>query len=777
VGNLPAPVTSFVNRRSELAGVRRLLSVARLVTLTGVAGVGKTRLALAIGAEVRRAFPDGVWLVELAHVRDEALLAHTVAHALGLHDLAGDPLGSLIDFVRPRCALLILDNCEHVVDGCAALIDMLLSAAADLRVLATSRELLRLTGEHEFRVAPLSVRAGAGDRRAAADHAVELFSQRAQAVAPGFRLDEGNRDDVEDVCRRLDGIPLAIELAAVRLRVLSVQQLRTRLDDRFDLLTGGSPAALPHQRTLRATVDWSFELCDAAERALWERVSVFGGDFDLRAVEEIYAELDGDGGTGEPVVTVVDGLVAKSVLVSEEHDGQVWYRLLETLREYGRQRLRDSGEEVRVRRAYGRRYLLLAELAEREWFGPGQAGWARLLHREQANLRDAVETLLDVQATEDALRLCAAIWFHWLFSGWLAEGRVWLTRALAVPAPPTPARATALSVASFLASNDGSLQTARLLADEALELAERLDDQVVVARALTRLAAIRLYDGDAKAARPLVADALARLEAAGAGDGPHAVLARNVLAGACRLEGDIAASLEIYRQSMAVCEAHGDATLRTATLIHLARAEWLAGEVSAAVEHVKASVAMQRGCPIPPLISQAVELASWITADAGGVSQLRQAAVMFGAADRIWQDSGLRNLRDAPYFQRMHEQCEAKIRAGVGDAAFDAAFARGAGMSIADIAAEITGTDVGKPVAGGAGHDEPVARLTGREQQVAELIAAGLSNRQIAGKLVVSPRTAESHVQSILTKLGFTSRAQVASYLATRRQPARRDHP
>ena len=765
-------MTSFVNRRVELAAVRRLLSVARLVTLTGVAGVGKTRLALAVGADVRRAFPDGVWLVEFARVRDEALLAHALAHAVGLHELAGDPLGSLIDFVRPRSALLILDNCEHVVGGAAALVEQVLSAAADVRALATSRELLRLGGEHEFRVAPLSVLAG--DRReAAAGHAVELFSQRARAVAPAFRLDAANRADVEDVCRRLDGIPLAIELAAVRLRVLSVGQLRARLDDRFDLLTGGSPAALPHQRTLRATVDWSFELCDEAERLLWQRVSVFGGAFDLLAVEEICADLDGDAAPGEPPVVVVDGLVGKSVLVAEEHDGQLWYRLLETLRDYGRQRLRDSGEQARVWRAYGRRYLRLAERAEREWFGPGQAGWARLLHHEQPNLRDAVQHLLDLRATDDALRLCAAIWFHWLFSGRLAEGRVWLGRALAAPAEPTAARAKALYVAAFLASNDGCLPAAEPLAAEALELAERLGEQVLAAQALTRLAAIRLYRNEAEAAWPPAADAVARFEAAGTAAGAPAVLARNVLAGVRLLQADPAAAVEIYRRSIATCESAGDTTLLTATLVQVARAQWLAGELSGAAEAVRASIATQHDGPIQPMFAQAVELAAWITADAGGVAGLRQAAVVLGAADRLWRDTGLRYLREAPHFQRMHDRCVAKIRSGLGAGAFGTAFARGAEMSTADITAEITGTPVGRPLADGAGETAPSVRLTAREQEVADLIAAGLSNRQIAGKLVVSPRTAESHVQNILTKLGFSSRAQVASYLATHR----RDQP
>lgn len=767
-----------MDRRSESAAVCRLSSAARLVTLTGTAGVGKTRLALSVAARVVSGFPDGVWLVELAHLRDEALLAHTAAHTLGIHDLAEDPLGSLIDFVRPRCVLLVLDNCEHVIGGCAALADALLAAAAEVRVLATSREVLGVAGEHEFRVTPLAVPpgagAGAGGREAAGYHSVELFTLRARGAVPTFRLDEGNRADVEDVCRRLEGIPLAIELAAVRLRVLSVQQLRTRLDDRFSLLNTGSRAGLPHQRTLRAAVDWSFELCDEAGRVLWARVSMFGGDFDLQAVEEIYSLLGEAGG----VAGALDGLVTKSILICEEHDGRVWYRLLETLREYGRRRLCDSGEETRVRRAYSRRYLGLAERAGRDWFGPRQMDGARLLHREHANIRVALQDLLDAQATDEVLRLCAAIWFHWLFSGWGAEGRLWLSRALAVPGQPTPARAEGLFLAAFLASNDGDLQTAGRLAVEARELAERLGEQVIAAQALTRLAAVAGLRGEAGPAGVLVTDALARFEAGGAAGGPHAVFARNILATVRLQEGDAAASFPLFQESIAACRAKGDTTLLTATFMNLARAEWRTGELSDAAEHVRLGIAARRAWPMPLFLAQAVELMACVTADAGGSAGPRRAAVLLGAADRIWRDFGLTKLRDAPLHRDPHRECEAKVRVGLGDPAFQAAFAHGAEMQTADICAAIIGTDAGKPPAAGPGDAQPLTRLTAREQQVADLIAGGLSNREIAAKLVVSTRTAESHVQNILIKLGFTSRAQIASYLAAGRRPSHeRDGP
>jgi predicted ATPase len=334
---LPAELTSFVGRRREIADVKRLLSRSRLVTLTGVGGVGKTRLAYRVTAEVRRAFPDGVWLAELAELEDPALLAETIAEVVGIQDhSARSALDALVGHLSERTALIVLDNCEHLLRECAVLADILLRSAPGVRILTTSREVLGITGEQMLAVPVLSL-PSCGDgllsnESFAQYDAVRLFAERAQAVLPDFAITTKNRAAVEAICRRLDGIPLAIELAAVRLRVLSVQQLLDRLDDRFRLLDCGSQTVLPRHRTLRALIDWSHSLCTRQERLLWARASVFSGSLDLEAAEAICA---GEGIARDDVLDLVAAMVNKSVLLREEHPHGIRYRLLETMRQYG----------------------------------------------------------------------------------------------------------------------------------------------------------------------------------------------------------------------------------------------------------------------------------------------------------------------------------------------------------------------------------------------------------------------------------------------------------
>src|SRR5215472_10795049 len=342
-GNLPAELTSFVGRRGELAEVRRLLAGSRLVTLAGPGGVGKTRLALRAAAGLARAFRDGVWLVRLDQLRDEVLVAQAVAEALGLQDRAGyAPAAALAEYLAGRQLLLVLDNCEHVVDAVAKLADVLLRAAAELRVLATSRESLNIPGETVRAVPPLAA-PDAGERLSVAElarfPAAALFAERAAQVVPGFAVTEANAAAVAGICRRLEGMPLAIELAAARLPVLSAEQIEERLGDRLGLLTRGGRTRPDRQRTLRASIEWSYELCTRAERLLWARCSVFAGGFELDAAEGICA---GDRLAAGRVLDLLAGLAGKSILSAEHRAGAVRYRLPEPLREFGQERLRES---------------------------------------------------------------------------------------------------------------------------------------------------------------------------------------------------------------------------------------------------------------------------------------------------------------------------------------------------------------------------------------------------------------------------------------------------
>jgi predicted ATPase len=386
-GNLPAELTSFVGRRGELAEVRRLLAGSRLVTLTGVGGVGKTRLALRAAAGLRRAFRDGVWLVRLDQLRDEALVAQAVAGTLGLQDRAGySPAGSLAEYLAGRQLLLVLDNCEHLVDATAKLADQLLRAAVGLRVLATSREALNIDGEMVLPVPTLPV-PEAGQPLTAAGlgvfPAVRLFAERAAQVVPGFTVTGANVAAVAGICRRLEGLPLAIELAAARLPVLSPEQIDARLGDRLGLLTRGSRARPARQQTLRASIEWSYELCSPAERLLWARLSVFAGGFELDAAEGICADHRLAAGQ---VLELLAALAGKSILIAAHRKGGVRYRLPETLREFGQERLQESDEYTALRRRHRDWHEQLARRVDTGWVSPQLADWAARLFREHANV-------------------------------------------------------------------------------------------------------------------------------------------------------------------------------------------------------------------------------------------------------------------------------------------------------------------------------------------------------------------------------------------------------
>ncbi|MGH2352814.1 MAG: ATP-binding protein, partial [Chloroflexota bacterium] len=409
--NLPLQLTSFVGRERELPAVRDLLAEHRLVTLTGPGGTGKTRLALQVAADVLPAYPDGVWLVALAALADPALVPHAVAQAVGVREEPGRPLlGTLADALRPKRLLLVLDNCEHLLDACAHLADALLRACPHLRVLATGREALGIAGETAWRVPSL----GLPDARhlppvevLSQYEAVRLFIDRALAVQPGFRVTNQNALAVVQVCARLDGIPLAIELAAARVRVLPVEQLLVRLEDRFRLLSGGSRTALERHQTLRAAVDWSYDLLTEPENAVFARLAVFAGGFTLDAAEAVCA---GDGIEAVEVLDLLTHLVDKSLaVVDEQPDGTARYRLLETLRHYAREKLAAREEADTVRAQHATHYLALAEQADPELRGPRGAGWLDRLRRDLDNMREALAWAEAGGEAELGLRLAAAL--------------------------------------------------------------------------------------------------------------------------------------------------------------------------------------------------------------------------------------------------------------------------------------------------------------------------------------------------------------------------------
>lgn len=514
--NLPVALSSFVGREWEMAAVAKLLGGARLVTLTGTAGVGKTRLALEVAASLAGSYADGAWLVELASVANPGLVPAAAAAALGVREQPGRPLAeTLAGHLLRRRLLLVLDNCEHVISAVAALAEALLRMCPGLRVLATSREALGLAGEVAWPVPPLSAPAvveGSPPEALGVYEAVRLFVERAAATEPGFALTAAVAPKVAEICRRLDGIPLAIELAAGRVAVLTPAQIAARLDDRFALLTGGSRTALPRQQTLLAALEWSYDLLSEPERVLLRRLSVFAGGFTLEAAEQVCA-----GGDLEPrrVLDLLAGLVAKSLAVSDTSGAQARYRVLESIRQYGAAKLTEAGEEQAFRERHASWYARLAEQAEPELTGVQQAAWLERLEVEHANLRAAFAWSLTCGHRDQAVRLAAALPMFWWVRGHLSEGRDWLDQALSASADTSRTlRAKALRGAGWLAALAGDLDGALAAGKESLALARQVGDTRGAARALYLLgASVGLQD--TVAARPLFQESVALARQAG----------------------------------------------------------------------------------------------------------------------------------------------------------------------------------------------------------------------------------------------------------------------
>lgn len=731
-----------------MAEIRRRLGTARLLTLTGVGGVGKTRLALEAAEAARKGFADGVWLVDLAPVQDPASVAGVAATALGVPDLSARPVvEQLAGHLAGRRCLIVLDNCEHLVDACAELAHTLLSAAPELRILATSRQTLGIAGEHVFTVAPLSV----------PDEAVELLSDRAAASRPEFAVTDANRAAVTRLCARLDGLPLAIELAASRLRTLTVEQVADRLEDRFALLTGGSRAARPRQRTLRALIDWSYELCTPAERLLWNRLSVFAGGFGLDAAEGVGA---GAGIARHEVLDLLDRLVAQSVVLINERAGQPRYWLLETIRQYGRQRLAESGEEERVRALHRDFYCRLAERIADDWYGPGQEEGLARLRAEHGNLRTALEH----SDAQTALALVAALRFHWCADGFLGEGRRWLDRALAAAPEPTPARAKALWVAGWAALLQGDHEAADRSLAEAGELGVRLDDPVVCAYVQGFRGTSALFRGHLDEAAHRYERAVAAHTAVG--DGPGALISLFQLAIAQAHTGDPSAE-RTGRRAVATAETHGERWSRSYALWALGHDAWVRGDQEHGTALTRAGLDIQRGFDDYVGVALMMELLAWITASGGAYER---AGRLLGAVRSLWRDIGTTIAAFGPHLADRHDQCERAVVRALGQEAYERALAEGGEHDRPGraIAYALDAEPVPAPVAGPTPGPGP---LTRREREVAALVAQGMSNRRIAAALVLSPRTVDGHVEHILAKLGFGSRTQVAAWVAENRAP------
>jgi len=559
--NLPRQLTTFIGREREIAEAKRLLAETHLLTITGPGGSGKTRLSLEIGARLLSEYPDGVWLVEFAHLADPARVPQVLATALSVREEADRPLlVTLVDHLRPKRVLLLLDNCEHLIDACAGLADTLLRGCPEVKILPSSREALGLTGEVVFRVPPLSLpdsRLVPALERLAEYEAVRLFVDRAIAVKPDFTLTDDTAAAVVQICRRLDGIPLAIELAAARVRTLSVQQITAHLDERFRLLTGGSRTALPRHQTLRGLIDWSYGLLSEAERELFRRVSVFVGGWTLEASVAVCAGVDVD---RYDIVELLGRLVDKSLCLIDGEGSDPRYRLLETIRQYGFEKLAETSEGQVVRARHRDFYLGFAEDAEPRLQGPEQVAWLQRLEADHDNLRAALRWSLDCDETEAALRLGSALSLFWDTHGYVREGREWLDELLAhARERPTSTVTTrralgkVLDAASRTRARWSEFPQATEFLTHGLAVWRELGDKRGIAEALNNLAVGATQSGDRVRARVLVAESLALFRELS--DKRGTAHALNNLAEILRSDGDLPGARALFEESVPLFEA------------------------------------------------------------------------------------------------------------------------------------------------------------------------------------------------------------------------------
>ncbi|MGW6689732.1 ATP-binding protein [Streptomyces sp. NPDC054961] len=773
-GNLPSDLSGFVGRGVELSEVGRLLESSRLVTVTGAGGVGKTRLVLAAAraavdaaetaaasaaasaaeptgpagpaAPAQERYRDGVWLAELASVRDPALLELTLAEALGLTDHTTRPLRTVLaEHLAERRLLLVLDGFEQLVDETAALVRDLLRSCPGLRVLAAGRRPLTLDGELSWPLAPLGP-----------EEALALLTERAVAADPAFAPTEATRPVLAEVCSRLDGLPLALELAAGRLRTLSPAQVLSRLEDRFALLTGGSRGALPRHRALRTAIGWSHELCTAGERLLWARLSVFAGQFDLDAAEYVCAGPDLP---ADSVLDLVGELLGQSLLIREETAAGVRYRMLESVRIYGAGWLESLGDARRLRRRHRDWYMGLATWCELDWFSPRQQEVASLVEAELPNLRLALECCLDEpEEIHLGQYLAGTLWFYWAGCGRLAEGRHWLDRTLEggagrelglgtdrVPGPGFPlgpadawgpgpepephaepepeyesSRLKALWVLGYVAALQGDAVASMSALYECRDGAAQSGNPVAAAYAVHRMGCLALISDDMPRARELLGGALERYREAGELNS-NVLMCQVELAMTLAFQGELPGALSLCEEVRDICEERGERWTKAYALYVLAYAALDAGDPARARQLLAECVAINHAFRDLVGLVLAVELLALVTVAEGHPAE---AAVLQGAAEPVWDGVGMQ-LFGSGYFNAPRLMCEERAGELLGAERYEACARHGRALTVdALVERALRGPDPVPEPAGPlprprAAADRPVVRPGARSRKPA----------------------------------------------------------
>jgi predicted ATPase/DNA-binding SARP family transcriptional activator/DNA-binding CsgD family transcriptional regulator len=772
--NLPLPRASFVGRERDMVEVKRDLALTRLLTLTGAGGSGKTRLALEVARDITSFYPDGAWFVDLAALSEPGLVPQAVAATLDIREQPGRPLtDTLLEALSGKDILLVLDNCEHLVESVARLVVVLLARCRGLRMLATSREPLGVEGEVLRRVPPLSVPLTSTTSAEISGYgAVRLFVERTRLRLPAFGITQENGYAVCEVCRRLEGVPLAVELAAARMGTMAAEQLARRLDDSLAVLSSGSRTAPPRHKTMRATLEWSHGLLSEKEQAAFRRLSPFAGGFTLEATEAVLAA---EGIEEVEVLEMLSALVEKSLIVAKVVSGRsVRYRMLEPIRQYAQEKLQESAEEESTRRRHAEYFLGLAQEADPELLGEQQEEWFRLLEREHANFRAALGWAFSREEAKLGLRLAVALYEFWDVHGHIGEGRGWLEKGISASGSTTEStRARALNDAGWMAWFQGDFESARALVEESVSLYRQLGEKEGLAWAIANLGYLSVLGHRGPQYVPALVEESMRLrsEIRDRRTIAYLLLFEGLAVGSVLFgEGSSAPDVEdlaarfrdLHERSLALFRNVGDRRGAGNCLINLGLGELILGDDERATAQMRELLHLGRSVDNKWHIQYAFFGLAGIAASRGHPVR---AARLWAASEGVREAAAI----ELPPLGRAATNYEgrlAEVRAELGEEAFDTAWEEGRAMP-ADEAARYALSEEGPTPSPGnktadeAGLGEPTDALTHREREIAELVACGLTNRRIASELCISERTVATHVGRIFKKLRVHSRERI----------------